>query len=138
VVVPVTLVVIALSAGLIETDEDSSGFVALVVSLLAVVLAWIIIAFLYAPLLMKRPGDRNGQTWGKQMLGIRVVRTDGKPVDFWAAVLREVALKGFAVGVASSMFMGIPWLLNFLWPLWDDQNRAVHDMAASTWVVQAR
>ena len=95
--------------------------------------AWL----LYAPLLMMRQGQYNGQTWGKQLLGIRVVRDNGEPFSFGPAALREVVLKGLAVGIASSIIPFIPWFLNFFWPLWDDENRALHDMAASTHVIRA-
>ena len=39
--------------------------------------------------------------------------------------------------IASSIIPFIPWFLNYFWPLWDDQNRALHDMVVSTHVVQA-
>ena len=95
------------------------------------------VALLYAPLLMKRDGPNNGQTWGKQVLGIRAVRDNGQPCDFGSAALREVVFKTSAVGIASSIIPFIPWFLNYFWPLWDDQNRALHDMAASSHVVRA-
>ena len=41
------------------------------------------------------------------------------------------------MGVASSIIPFIPWFLDFFWPLWDDENRALHDMIVSTHVVQA-
>jgi uncharacterized RDD family membrane protein YckC len=117
--------------------DDTGGVVAVVVTSLLAVLAVTAVALLYAPLLMRRPGERNGQTWGKQALGIRVVRTNGLPFDFGTGALREIVLKQLAVGIASSFFFGLPALLNFLWPLWDDDNRALHDMAAQTRVVRA-
>ena len=92
---------------------------------------------LYAPLLMRRPGERNGQTWGKQLLGIRVVRTNGVPMDFIQSALREALVKGLALGVASSIIPFIPYLLDVLWPLWDDENRAIHDFIVDTRVVEA-
>jgi uncharacterized RDD family membrane protein YckC len=85
---------------------------------------------------MSRDGARNGQTWGKQILGIRVVRDSGEPMSFWYAALREIGVKGFAVSIASSIIPFIPWFLNYFWPLWDDQNRALHDMVVSTHVVE--
>jgi uncharacterized RDD family membrane protein YckC len=100
-------------------------------------LAYLVVALIYAPGLMAREGAHNGQTWGKQMLGIRVVRDGGEPMGFWYAALREIVVKGIAVSVASSIIPFIPWFLNYFWPLWDDQNRALHDMAVSTHVVQA-
>jgi uncharacterized RDD family membrane protein YckC len=95
------------------------------------------VAFIYAPVLMARGGVNNGQTWGKQTMNIRVVRDNGESVSFGWAALREIAVKGLAVGIASSIIPFIPWFLNFFWPLWDDQNRALHDMIVSTHVVRA-
>jgi uncharacterized RDD family membrane protein YckC len=91
----------------------------------------------YYPLLMMRDGQANGQTLGKQILGIRVVQESGDPFTYGSAVLREFAIKYLLFGVVGGFFLAIPTLLNYLWPLWDDQNRALHDMLASTRVVQA-
>ena len=93
--------------------------------------------FFYAPVLMAREGAHNGQTWGKQMLGIRVVRDNGQPVSFGWAALREIVVKGLLFGfVVIDHSRSIPWLLDYLWPLWDDENRALHDMVVSTHVVR--
>jgi uncharacterized RDD family membrane protein YckC len=123
-----TVVVIGIAAG-----SDTGA----VVSLILGFLAYLVAAFLYAPVLMARTDERNGQTWGKQALGIRVIRDSGESMSFGWAALREIAVKGLGVGIASSIIPIIPWFLNFFWPLWDDQNRALHDMIASTHVVQA-
>jgi uncharacterized RDD family membrane protein YckC len=86
---------------------------------------------------MMRQGARNGQTLGKQVVGIRVVRDSGEPMGFGWAALREVVVKNLAVNIASSIIPFVPWLLNYLWPLWDDENRALHDMVVATHVVRA-
>jgi uncharacterized RDD family membrane protein YckC len=99
-------------------------------------LTYLLVALVYAPVLMARDGAHNGQTWGKQMIGIRVIRDTGEPMNFGWAALREIGLKGFAVGIASTIIPLIPWFLNFFWPLWDDENRCLHDMVASTHVVR--
>lgn len=91
----------------------------------------------YAPLLMKRKGDRNGQTWGKQLCNIRVIRADGKPMAFSHAALRQIIFKSFGMLVAATFVPLFPWILNYLWPTWDEQHRALHDMAADTRVVAA-
>jgi uncharacterized RDD family membrane protein YckC len=117
-------------------DDDSSAWEVVGTSILYLVLVSAVV-LLYAPLLMMRQGERNGQTLGKQLVGIRVVRDNGEPFGFGWAALREVVVKNLAVGIASSIIPIIPWFLNFFWPLWDDQNRALHDMAASTHVVRA-
>jgi uncharacterized RDD family membrane protein YckC len=95
-----------------------------------------VVLLLYAPLMMMRQGPHNGQTLGKQVIGIRVVRNSGERMGFLWAALREVVIKGLAVGIASSIIPLIPWLLDVCWPLWDDENRALHDMAAQTHVVR--
>ena len=99
-------------------------------------LAYLIVAFFYQPVVMAREGPRNGQTFGKQMLGIRVVRDGGEPMTFWYAVLREIVVQRIALSIASLIIPFIPWFLNYFWPLWDDQNRALHDMVVSTHVVE--
>jgi uncharacterized RDD family membrane protein YckC len=115
-------------------DADSSAWAVIGASLLWLVL---VLALLYAPTLMARQGPGNGQTLGKQMVGIRVVRDGGEPMGFGWAALRELVVKGLLLGFASSIIPLIPWLLDVLWPLWDDENRALHDMVVSTHVVRA-
>ena len=136
ILVPAIAIYAVLIAVGFSSDSDG-GIAAVVIGALVGVLALTITVLLYAPLLMKRPGERNGQTLGKQMLNIRVVRADGRPMDFGTGALREVVLKYLAVGLASTFIPFLPWLLDILWPLWDDQSRALHDLAASTRVVRA-
>jgi uncharacterized RDD family membrane protein YckC len=127
-VIILVVIVVAIAAG-----SDTGAVVTGILGFFG----YLVALFLYAPLLMAREGPRNGQTWGKQMLDIRVVRDTGEPMSFGWAALREIAVKGLAVSVASAIIPFIPWFLNFFWPLWDDQNRALHDMIVSTHVVQA-
>ena len=127
-VVILTIIVVGIAAG-----SDTGAVVTGILGLLA----YLVVAFAYAPVLMARDGQNNGQTWGKQMLGIRVVRDSGETMGFGWAALREIAVKGLAVGIAASIIPIIPWFLNYFWPLWDDQNRALHDMVVSTHVVRA-
>jgi uncharacterized RDD family membrane protein YckC len=126
-VILLTIIVVGIAAG-----SDTGA----VVTGLLGFLAYLVVAFLYAPLLMARDGARNGQTWGKQAVGVRVIRNTGEPIGFGFAALREIAVKGLAVGIASSILPLIPWLLDVCWPLWDDENRALHDMVVSTHVVE--
>ncbi len=123
-------------AGASATDSDA-GVVATIAGVIVSALVFFVIALIYAPLTMMRSGAHNGQTFGKQVAGIRVIRTSGEPMDFLWSALREVAIKNFGVGLASSVTLGIAYFVNFLWPLWDDENRALHDMAAATRVVRA-
>jgi uncharacterized RDD family membrane protein YckC len=95
-------------------------------------------ALLYAPLTLRRPAARNGQTLGKQAQGIRVVRDDGRPITLAAALLREVVVKSLLFLYAGAFFLLIPWLIDVLWPLWDEQRRALHDTMVSTHVVEVQ
>lgn len=95
------------------------------------IIFYYVAVFLYPPLTMMRGGEHNGQTFGKQAVGIRVVRETGQPIGFGWALLRELVCKGVL-----SLFT-IPIILSYLWPLWDDRNQALHDKMASTLVVRA-
>jgi len=128
----VPVVVLVVIVAVIAAGSDVGAIVTAIVGFLA----YLVALFCYAPLLMMREGRHNGQTLGKQALGITVVRNTGQPMNFGWSALREIVLKGLAVGIASSIIPLIPWLLDYLWPLWDDENRALHDMAAQTHVVR--
>jgi uncharacterized RDD family membrane protein YckC len=123
------LVLVLLLTALGFSADTDSGVVALVLFALVSVLAFTIVALLYAPLMMART---NGQTIGRQLTGIRVIRADGQPMTFGFAMLREVVVKALLVGVASSLTFGLAWLLDILWPLWDEENRALHDFVVNT------
>jgi uncharacterized RDD family membrane protein YckC len=91
-------------------------------------------AILLAPLLMSRAGERNGQSLGKQTVELRVVRDDGRPVGFGLAVLREVVFKFvFGVVVTGGLFL----IVDALWPLFERNGLAVHDLATQSRVVEA-
>lgn len=126
---------IAIAIGIIAGAASASpaaGIVVGVVLGLGAVAYWL----LARPLLMARDGDRNGQTWGKQILGIRVIKDRGEPFDIGQAMLRQVAVKWLLIYMVGGSFL-IPWLLNYLWPLWDDQDRTLHDMVVTSHVVKA-
>lgn len=89
---------------------------------------------LYAPLLLARGGERNGQTIGKQQLGLRVQRLDGQPVSFGTGALREMLGKG----VPTWLTVGIYFVVDALWPRFDDREQALHDKLASTIVVRGK
>jgi uncharacterized RDD family membrane protein YckC len=91
------------------------------------------VGFLYAPLLMAREGPTNGQTVGKQALGIRVVRERRAPMDILVGLLREALGKQVLWVVTAGIYL----LADLLWPLGDPQRQALHDKIAQTWVVRA-
>jgi uncharacterized RDD family membrane protein YckC len=99
-------------------------------------LAYVVVAIFYAPVLMKRPGPHNGQSWGKQAMSIAVVRDSGEEIGLGYGFLREIVIKQLLFGFVGGFFFSIPTIVNYLWPLWDDQNRALHDMLAKSHVVK--
>ena len=114
-------------------DSEETGVAALIVGLMLSFVAIAIVALLYAPLMMDRT---NGKTLGRMAMGIRVVRAGGQPMTFGWAMLREVAVKALLFGFAGSITFGLANLADVLWPLWDDENRALHDFIVDTRVVR--
>ena len=90
-------------------------------------------AVLYAPLMLARKGEGNGQTVGKRAVNLRVVHADGRPITFWLGMLREFVVKQL-IGIV--LTGGLFWLVDSLWPLFDDQDHAIHDIVAETDVVK--
>jgi uncharacterized RDD family membrane protein YckC len=95
----------------------------------------IVASVAYAPWMV---ATRNGQTLGHRATNTRVVRSDGSPLSAGGAIVREVIAKGILFeGILSTFSFGIALLLNYLWPLWDDRNEALHDKMCSTRVLKA-
>ena len=68
----------------------------------------------------------KGQTVGKKLLGIRVVRLDGQPLTWWVAFERA---GGYAAGFATG-------LLGFAQVWWDANRQAIHDRIVGTVVLR--
>jgi uncharacterized RDD family membrane protein YckC len=119
------------SIGFFASNE--AGVLSLIVGLMLAFAAIAIVALLYAPLLM---AHTNGKTLGRMAMGIRVVRDKGQPMTFGFAMLREVVVKALLFGFVASITFGLAWLADVLWPLWDDENRALHDFVVDTRVVR--
>jgi uncharacterized RDD family membrane protein YckC len=112
---------------------DTAGTTSVIVGLFLSIIAIAIVTIFYAPVLMART---NGKTLGRMAMGIRVVRASGEPVTFGYAMLREVAVKVLLFGFAGSLTFSIVNLADALWPLWDDENRALHDFVVNSRVVR--
>lgn len=66
----------------------------------------------------------SGQTPGKALMGVRIVRTNGEPLHIGRAIIRVVGY-----WVSSILFLG------YLWVLVDNRRQAFHDKLAGTYVV---
>ncbi len=124
-------IVLALALAPLNVDDEGGVVGAIVVALVAI-LGISIGALLYAPLVMART---NGKTLGKMATGCRVVRGDGRRIDFLWAAYREVLVKAVALGVAGAATGGIAYLVDLLWPAFDSKNRALHDIVVDSRVV---
>jgi uncharacterized RDD family membrane protein YckC len=124
-----TAIVIWVGAALIVAGSEGVGVL--------LVLIGLAVAFFYFPITMMREGEHNGQSWGKQILGIRVARDDRESVTFGWALLRQFVVIYLLFQVVGGFLFGIPWIVDALWPLWDRENRALHDMIVSSHVLVA-
>jgi uncharacterized RDD family membrane protein YckC len=69
---------------------------------------------------------QDGQTPGKRIMKIRVIKVDGTPIDDATAIIRYL---GYYID--SAIFM-IGWLLAFF----DENRQTLHDKIVSTYVVK--
>jgi uncharacterized RDD family membrane protein YckC len=115
--------------------NDTVGIGAVIVGVVFACLCIFVSALLYAPWMMART---NGRTLGRMVTGIRVVRASGAPIGFGFAMLREVVVKWLLFNaILGSLTAGIALLVDYLWPLWDEENRALHDYVVNTRTVRA-
>ena len=85
---------------------------------------YLIVAFIYV-----RSLGATGQTWGRRIVGIKVVgETTGTPIGFGRALGRQL----FAVFISGQVFY-----LGYLWMLWDDKKQTWHDKVVGSIVIRA-
>lgn len=69
---------------------------------------------------------RTGQSWGKQALGIKLLRMDnGQPVGGGMAFVRDLA----------HILDSLPCYLGYLWPIWDGRRQTFADKVVTTVVI---
>ncbi len=68
----------------------------------------------------------KGTTIGGIVAGIKIVRTDGQPLNFAVALVRSL----------SSFFSGVVLFFGFFWAGWDREKQSWHDKIAGTVVVK--
>ncbi len=78
----------------------------------------------------------RGQTPGKQIVGIQVIRDNGEASEWGYTFLREFVIKGLLVGLIASFTLYIFWLIDGLWAAWDKDKQTLHDKIIGTLVVQ--
>ena len=68
----------------------------------------------------------NGQTPGKMLFGLRVIKTDGTPIQASDTIIRYI-------GYHINSILMIGWI----WALIDTNNQGFHEKLANTYVVKA-
>lgn len=68
----------------------------------------------------------RGQTPGKMLAGIKIIRTDSSPLDWPHAILRYL---GYLVST-------VTLLIGFIWIAFDHKKQGLHDKIADTYVVK--
>lgn len=76
-------------------------------------------------------GGATGQTWGKRVVGIRVLR-DGsyERLGYARSFIRCIT----AIGL--TFLLLLPNVLDVLWPLWDSKRQALRDKVAGSVVLR--
>jgi hypothetical protein len=75
---------------------------------------------------------RTGQSFGKARMNISLIDSNsGQPIGAGRCFLRE-----FVFSLLSSVTSGVFWLLDYLWPLWDQNNERLMDKIMTTRVIE--
>ncbi len=115
IVVPIGIAIALVSGG--RNDSSGPGLIAGLLYLVATGL-WIYNRWILA--------GRTGQSWGKQALGLKLLRMDnGQPIGGGMAFVRDIA----------HILDSLPCYLGYLWPIWDNRRQTFADKVISTVVI---
>lgn len=68
----------------------------------------------------------RGQTPGKMAMGVKIIKTDGSPIDIGRALLRYLGYLVSAIIIC----------IGYLMIAWDSKKQGLHDKIAGTYVVK--
>jgi uncharacterized RDD family membrane protein YckC len=75
----------------------------------------------------------RGQSPGKQLVGLYIIRNDGTRAGGGFTWVREFLVKHVLFGVViSSIGFGIAWFVSALWLLWDSERQCLWDKVTET------
>jgi uncharacterized RDD family membrane protein YckC len=130
---PMGVVMLLLALAVISddmTDQEQEDAVFAVFAIVFLV-ATSLYLFVYLPLTMSRHGERNGQTLGKQALGVRVVTAEGVPVSYGRVMRREL-LGTWVINWVTGLYS----IVDYGFGLFDNRRQCLHDKIASTYVIK--
>ncbi len=101
--------------------EPSAGQLALGGLLIAVGVILVVVLYI-------RALGKTGQTWGRKIVGVKVVgEMSGQPIGVGKALGRQL----FASFISGQIFY-----LGYLWMLWDDKQQTWHDKIVGSIVIK--
>jgi uncharacterized RDD family membrane protein YckC len=115
-IIVITVTIIAIIGSPYETSEDMNFNAALAVTGLITSMAYYVGFW-----------AKSGQTVGKDLMGIKVVRKDGQPPGWVWAFVRYI---GYIIS-------GVVLSLGFIWILVDKKRQGWHDKIAGTYAIDA-
>jgi uncharacterized RDD family membrane protein YckC len=71
--------------------------------------------------------SRKMATWGKRIVGVKVLKSNGTKMSFGIALIRYFSK------ILSTLILLVGWVM----PLWTKKKQALHDMIANTIVVKS-
>ena len=105
-------------------DDDAAVARGVILGIGLILLGVLLVLFIYV-----RQLATTGQTWGRKIVGIKVIKeADGTPPGWGKALGRTL----FAWLISGQII----WI-GYLWMLWDDKKQTLHDKVASTHVIRA-
>ncbi len=105
--------------GTLFCNGEEGGGIAAGIALMIV--GVLLVVFIYIMQVAK-----SGQTWGRKIVGIKVIKEqDGTPPGWGKALGRSL----FAAFISAQIFY-----IGYLWMLWDDKKQTLHDKVAGTHV----
>lgn len=94
-----------------------------VIAIFTLIVGWFIWFAFTAP---------NGQTPGKNLVGLYIIKDDGTRAGGGYTWLREAVVKNLLFSLLSAASSGIVWLVGSLWLLWDRDRQCLWDKITST------
>ncbi len=84
-------------------------------------------------------GSERGQTVGMMAVGVRAVRDGTFEVLGYGRALARALVEGvFRLLGLLSILLGLVWLLDMLFPLWDSKRQTLHDKVGGSVVLRVR
>ena len=134
IIIGVVIVVVLLCTSLtaiFNLIKEGTSFNLTLFALIELIQVGLVIEILFILYYISFPVRNHGQTIGKKMLKIRVVKDDGKDVDFSTLFMRQA----IAEQLLGALTFGVTFVVNALVALFRKDKKSLSDVFASTKVV---